>query len=134
MRDEKKTILIVDDVVVNRKILDVILRDEYRILEAANGKEALDIFRKEQGKISLIMLDIVMPVMDGFRFLEKIQRDLQLQNVAIPIIFVTTEANKENIVKGLKSGVSDIIVKPFDPQIVCSRVGRLLGNKEDLNR
>lgn len=128
MNNEKKTILIVDDVVVNRKILDVILRDQYHILEAANGKEALDVCRREPGNISLIMLDIVMPVMDGFRFLEKLQRDLS--KVEIPIIFVTTEANKENIVKGLKSGVSDIIVKPFDPQTVCERVARLLGEEE----
>ena len=120
----KKTILIVDDMELNREILSLILQENYNTIEASNGLEAMEILEKNRNNVSLILLDIVMPVMNGFKFLEKIQEDKRFSG--IPIIFISAETYKENVLKAMEMGVRDIIAKPFDPQLVCNRVNNLI--------
>lgn len=122
--EEKKTILIVDDVEMNRRLLSLMLQDTYRIVEANNGLEALKILQRGKHTISLIMLDIIMPVMDGFELLDRIKESEVLRD--IPIVFVTSETSKENIEKGIEQGVCDVIAKPFNPSLICSRVSQLI--------
>ena len=119
--EERETILVVDDVAMHRTMLSLILRDKYDILEAANGQEAAWMLKLHQD-IALILLDIMMPVADGFSFLEQLEGDQR----EIPVIFVTAEAYLDNVVEGIRLGVKDIIVKPFDPQVVSHRVDNLI--------
>ena len=128
----KKTILIVEDMGMNRQLLSVILENDYQIIEAENGLEALGILEKEYRNIALIMLDIIMPVMDGFAFLERVKQIQEYKD--IPIIFVTAETYKENILKGIEYGVCDVIAKPFDPYLVTNRVDQLIRLTENQKR
>lgn len=120
----KKNILIVDDLELNREILSLILKDNYNTIEAENGLAAKNILIRENGNISLILLDILMPVMGGFEFLEEIQTDDRFKD--IPIIFVTAETYEGNIQRAIQYGVRDVIAKPFDPYFVCKRVNHLI--------
>ena len=88
----QKQILIVEDNEINRAILCEILSDEYRVLEAENGQVALDLLRECKDDIALILLDVMMPVMDGFTFLDHLKEDAQLS--LIPVI-VMTQSNSE---------------------------------------
>lgn len=121
---EKPTILIVDDEELNRQLLSLILQDDYNIVEAADGLEALKVLENEYMNISLIMLDIVMPVMDGFEFLEEFKKNILYNN--IPIIFVTAETYMKNIIRGVEAGVCDVIAKPYDPNLISCRVDHLI--------
>lgn len=120
----KKTILVVDDVEINRKILTVILQDKYQVLEADNGLTAKRVIKDRGGEISLILLDLVMPLMDGFTLLKQLGASGQYRN--IPVILVTSEAYEENILEGIKMGVRDVIAKPFQPDLVLRRVDNLI--------
>lgn len=122
--ESKKTILIVDDVEMNCKMLSVILSEKYHTLEADNGKTAMEVLKEAQEPVSLILLDIIMPVMDGFQFLKWIQSAEAYRN--IPIIFVTSETYEENILGGIKMGVRDVIAKPYNPDLVLKRVDNLI--------
>ena len=115
------TILIVDDVKLNRAILAETFRKDYAILEAANGQEALDILKSSGGSsISAILLDIVMPVMDGFQFLEEFG-SLGLGD-DIPVFLITADASDDSMRRGYDFGVMDIIEKPIVPYFVKRRV------------
>ena len=120
--EEKTTILVVDDVAMHRTMLSLILRDKYDIVEASNGQDAAWMLELHKDKIALILLDIMMPVADGFSFLEELQEDQR----EIPVIFVTAEAYLDNVIEGIRLGVKDIIVKPFEPQVVLRRVDNLI--------
>lgn len=120
--EEKTTILVVDDVAMHRTMLSLILRDKYDIVEASNGQDAAWMLELHKDKIALILLDIMMPVADGFSFLEQLQEEQR----EIPVIFVTAEAYLDNVVEGIRLGVKDIIVKPFEPQVVLRRVDSLI--------
>ena len=84
---QQKQLLIVEDNELSRDMLSVILSDEYRILEAENGQEALDILENHKDDINLILLDVMMPVMDGYTFLDKMREDSEL--ALIPVIVMT---------------------------------------------
>ena len=84
---DKKQILIVEDNEINRMILSEILSDEYQVLEAENGLEALHILRQNKDSIDIILLDVMMPVMDGYTFLDKMKEDDELSTV--PVIVMT---------------------------------------------
>lgn len=111
-----KRILIVEDLEVNRLILDAILSDIYTIDMAENGKQALQILQKGE-KPALILSDVEMPVMDGFELLSAIKADPMLSH--IPVIFITASAEED---KSLIAGAIDFITKPFNSQIVQLRV------------
>ena len=125
----KRTIMIVDDEFINQEILKAILGNDYDILTASNGKEALDILHQDIiPPISLIMLDINMPVMDGLEFLKIIKAEDNFKK--IPIIVLTVE--KDNELKSLELGAADFIKKPYDvPEIIRARVKRTIELSED---
>lgn len=113
-------ILIVDDEELNRAILRDMFIDRYDILEASNGEKALKLIEEHGDSITIILLDIVMPVMDGFGLLDILsERDMLFH---IPVILITGDNSKAAEKRGYDYGVADFIVKPFDKYIVRSRV------------
>lgn len=116
----KQQILIVDDSDINREILSAMLCGEYRILEAVNGSECLEILQQQGTGISLVLLDIVMPVMDGFEVLSHMNRNHWIDD--IPVILIAGEDADSVIRRAYEMGVSDYINRPFDAGIVCRRV------------
>ena len=116
----KQQILIVDDSEINREILSAMLCGEYRILEAVNGRECLEILQQQGTGISLVLLDIVMPVMDGFEVLSHMNRNHWIDD--IPVIRISGEDADPVIRRAYEMGVSDYINRPFDAGIVCRRV------------
>jgi putative two-component system response regulator len=118
--EEKPTILIVDDVEINRIILEDMLMEDYNIDQAENGIEALDKLQSGACRPSLVLLDIMMPGMDGFEVLEKMRNNALTKK--IPVIFITAADPGENEAKGLSGGAIDYIVKPFSNTIVKARI------------
>ena len=120
---KKKTILIVEDEDISYEILSTMLKDKYEILRAVNGEEGLRILRKEAKNISLVLLDILMPVMDGFAMLRTKVAERRITN--IPVIVLTSEKSME--VEALKGGALDFIKKPFESaDIIQARVDRIV--------
>lgn len=118
MIDFKATILIVDDMQVNLAILSEILKDEYHIKIAKSGQKALEII--ENGNIDLILLDIVMPELDGYEVCEILKNNYKTKD--IPIVFVTANNEACHEEQGFLAGAVDYITKPFKPTTILSRV------------
>ena len=116
----KQQILIVDDSEINREILKEILKEDYRILEAANGEECLEQLERYGTGISLVLLDIVMPEMDGFEVLAAMNQNHWIED--IPVIMISSEDSDSYIRRAYEMGVSDYISCPFDAKIVYQRV------------
>ena len=116
----KYKILIVDDSEMNREILSSILGDEFDILEAADGKECISVIRKYGCDIALVLLDIVMPEMDGFEVLEFMNKHEWIDD--IPVIMISSEDSAASVKKAYEMGVSDYINRPFDVEVVHRRV------------
>ena len=117
----KLKILVVDDIEINRIILEEILSDVYEIEQAADGMEAISKLYNAIEKPHLVLLDIMMPGMDGFEVLDLMKADPTLKK--IPVIFITA-ADEE--MKGLAAGATDYISKPFEPEIVRLRVSNIV--------
>ena len=116
-------ILVVDDQEINRDVLGVILEDEYEVFYAENGREALEKMRRLNDDLSLVMLDLIMPVMNGFEVLETMRADEQLRG--IPVIVLTAEKTAE--LRALQLGAADFITKPFDMhEVILARVSRII--------
>ncbi len=116
-------VLVVDDQEINRDVLGVILEDNYEILNAENGKECMELMRQHSTDLSLVLLDLMMPVMSGFEVLEAVRNDEVLRR--IPIIVLTAEKSAE--LQALELGAADFITKPFDvPEVILARVGRII--------
>lgn len=120
LRSERERILIVDDSEMNRAILSEMLSEEYEILEASNGKECMDIITDSRQRISLMLLDLVMPIMDGFEVLAAMNRSHLIEN--LPVIMISSEDNDSLIRRAYEQGVSDYINRPFDAKVVYRRV------------
>lgn len=116
----KYRILVVDDSEMNREILSEILSEEYDIIEADSGDTCIDILRKYETGISLVLLDIVMPGMDGFGVLNYMNRHHYLED--IPVIMISSEDSAEIVRRAYEMGVSDYINRPFDAGVVHRRV------------
>ena len=116
------TILIVDDESINIKILAEIFKDQYKLKIAKNGKKAIEI--AEESSPDLILLDIKMPDMNGYKVCEELKSSPTTRN--IPVIFITARDNKNDEVKGLNLGAIDYITKPFSSELVKSRVKNYL--------
>ncbi|WP_051204867.1 HD domain-containing phosphohydrolase [Butyrivibrio sp. VCD2006] len=119
-----KSILIVDDTEINRGILSEIFKDKYGILEAENGRRALGIIAQKKDQIAAILLDIVMPEMDGFRLLEELHKHSIPDK--IPVLMITADASSEAERKCYENGACDVIHKPFDSVVVQHRVKRAI--------
>ncbi len=119
-QSHKHTILIADDSEMNRAILSDMLGEEYIILEAANGKEALQVIQSSSADISLLLLDIVMPELDGFGVLAEMRKNHWIDD--IPVIIISSENGASQVERAYELGVSDFITRPFDALIVHKRV------------
>jgi len=116
--DQKKTILLVDDVPANIQIANAILKDSYKVYVATNGAKALELADKVSP--DLILLDIMMPEMDGYEVCSRLKSNTQTRE--IPIIFLTAQTEIEDETKGFQVGAVDYIHKPFSPAVVMARV------------
>ena len=128
IRNKRHTVLIVEDEAVNRELLSFILRDTYDVLTAQDGVEALETLRAHPGRVAMVLLDILMPRMDGIEFLKRRALDETLSR--IPVIVLTADRDAE--LQMLKLGALDFIPKPFDmPQIILARIQRIIEFVED---
>lgn len=116
----RDTILIVDDMEVNRVILHSVFEDEYHILEAENGQQALMLLKQMHMNIVAVLLDLIMPVKDGYQVMTELKEAGLLAE--FPVIVITAEDSAENEVRAFDLGASDIIMKPFEPHVVKRRV------------
>ena len=121
---ERETILIVDDSEMNRAILTEMLQEDYDILEAENGEAAMQILQKRSDEISLVLLDIVMPGLDGFEVLGYMNRAGMMDT--LPVIMISSEGSKSVVRRAYDMGASDYISRPFDAQIVYRRVSNTI--------
>ena len=128
MTTNKTTILVVEDNAINRAVLGGILSPTYTVLEAENGREALAILQEHKEDISLILLDIVMPVMDGYAFLSHIGADPAY--FSIPVIVTTQSGGESDEVAALSHGAADFVAKPYRPQILLHRIANILHLRE----
>lgn len=124
----QKQVLIVEDNEINRAILSEILSGTYRVLEAENGQQALDVLRQHRDDVSLILLDVMMPVMDGYTFLDRIRDEDEL--ALIPVIVMTQSDSEEDEVAALTHGATDFVPKPYRPQVILHRVASLIKLRE----
>lgn len=116
------TVLIVDDVARMRKLIKDFLKVKgYHILEAENGEKALEVFETEGNKINLILLDVMMPKLDGWSVLRQIR-----QTSKVPIIMLTARGEEQDELFGFELGVDEYIAKPFSPKILVARVEAIL--------
>ena len=122
--EEKPVILLVDDSMMNRMMLAGILGEDYRILEAENGKQCLELLRANAGQTSLVLLDINMPVMDGFEVLRTMNTNHTIEDV--PVIMISSDDSEEAIRKAYELGASDYVNRPFDAKIVYRRVSNTI--------
>ena len=111
-KQSRQQILIADDSAMNRMLLAEILGTDFRILEASNGEECLEQLRHNPGDVALVLLDINMPVLDGFDVLSAMNRDHSIED--IPVIMISSDDSKDIIRRAFERGVSDYINRPFD--------------------
>lgn len=124
----KRRVLIVDDEPINRDLLGNMLSQTYEIDFASNGQEAMLLLTQPDADYSLILLDLLMPVMDGFEVIERCQADEVLKR--IPIIVMTSEQSAE--VRSIRMGAADFITKPYDmPEVILARCERIIELSED---
>ncbi|WP_032121533.1 response regulator transcription factor [Clostridium amazonitimonense] len=125
----EKTILIVEDELRMRLLLrDYFKKEGFKVLEAENGLTALSIFKNEKSHINLIILDIMMPLMDGFTFCKSI-REISY----VPIIILTAKSDEEDKLLGYELGADDYVTKPFSPKILVAKAKALLKRSDSLN-
>lgn len=118
----KFCVLVVDDEEKMRKLLrDFLLSADFDVLTAADGSEALDLFCGRNSEIDAIVLDIMMPGLDGLRFLEEIRKISE-----VPVILLTAKSQEADQLLGFRLGADDYICKPFSPSLLVARVRRLL--------
>lgn len=116
----EKIMLVVDDMEINRASLESIFETDYRILQAGDGEEALRILEEQNYKVDMILLDLMMPGMNGQTFMQERKNDPRILN--IPVVIITADDTTEQQVLTMELGASDYIVKPFIPEIVTRRV------------
>ena len=121
------TVLVVDDEARMRKLVkDFLQKKDYTVLEAADGEEALQVFAENENKISLILLDVMMPKLDGWSVLRQIR-----QTSKVPIIMLTARGEEQDELFGFELGVDEYISKPFSPKILVARVEAILKRTRD---
>ena len=119
----RPTLLVVEDNSDARLFLQRSLDDEYQVLVAANGKEALQVLSKNDN-VSIVVSDVMMPVMDGMALFRQLKSDIRYSH--IPVVLLTAKSAEENIVEGLKEGAADYITKPFSLEVLRLRIRKIL--------
>ena len=128
---EKLTILVVDDEARMRKLIkDFLVKNDFNILEAEDGEKALEIYDKNKNNINLILLDVMMPKVDGWSVLKKIREE----NKSMPIVMLTAKTEEQDELLGFELGVDEYISKPFSPKILVARVTAILKRTENKNQ
>lgn len=122
--ENRETILIVDDSAMNRMLLSDILADTYNIIEAEDGEQAIAILQQHASEISIVVLDMVMPKVDGFGVLEAMNENRWVQ--FLPVVSISTESSPEFVERAYSLGVTDFINRPFDELIVIRRVSNTI--------
>ena len=129
----KHTLLVVEDNIVNREILCNILEENFNIITASNGLDGLNFMREHYKEISVVILDINMPVMNGYEFIEVVKEDIKLSKIPIVVTTVHSSINEE--IHCLDMGVFDCIAKPYIPKLILTRINniiRLLESKKSI--
>jgi len=119
----KKIVLAEDEPQIARLVEFKLKKEGYEVICKGNGEEALEVIKAE--KPDLILLDIMMPVMDGYVVLRRVKEDENLKG--IPVVMLTARAQERDVVKGIDLGADDYIIKPFHPAELLARVKRILG-------
>ena len=131
---ENITILIVDDETRMRKLIkDFLVKKDYKTIEAEDGEVALELFEQNKNKINLILLDVMMPKLDGWSVLRQIR-----QTSKVPIIMLTARGEEQDELFGFELGVDEYISKPFSPKILVARIQAILkrinGDKKTIRK
>lgn len=125
----RKKILVVEDNEFNRALLVEILSSQYETLEAENGKVGLEILEREKEAVSLILLDIVMPVMNGYEFLDALKANPAI--ASIPVIVTTQNEGENDEIAALECGASDFVAKPYKAKVILRRVASIIHLREN---
>ena len=123
--------LVVDDMEINRASLESIFETDYRILQAGDGEEALRILEEQNYKVDMILLDLMMPGMNGQTFMQERKNDPRILN--IPVVIITADDTTEQQVLTMELGASDYIVKPFETVELLARIEVVLRRKHKSN-
>lgn len=116
------TVLVVDDEARMRKLIkDFLLQKDYKVIEAENGEKALEVFEENKNEIGIILLDVMMPKLDGWSVLRQIRQESK-----VPIIMLTARGEEQDELFGFELGVDEYISKPFSPKILVARVEAIL--------
>ncbi len=121
---EKNCILIIDDSLLNRTVFRDMFCEEYTVLEAQDGKEGLAVIEEREHELAAILLDIVMPKMDGFELLAILQERKIVKR--IPVFMITSVYSEENCIKGFEMGVMDVVRKPFSKNVTKHRIESII--------
>ncbi len=126
---DNTTILIVDDELRMRKLIkDFLLQKDYKILEAEDGLKAIEIFEEKKDSIDLILLDVMMPNLDGWSVLRKIRQESK-----VPVIMLTARGEEQDELFGFELGADEYISKPFSPKILVARVEAILKRTNNIS-
>lgn len=120
----KNKILIVDDKGINRYMLGGIFGEEYEIVEASGGQMAIDILAADAKSLAVVLLDIIMPVINGFGVLEYMKKKGLLDT--LPVVIITDDDSEETSDRAFEYKVADLVVKPFEPRIIRRRVQNII--------
>lgn len=120
----KNKILVVDDKGIDRYMLGDIFRDEYEIVEASGGQMAIDIMEIDARNLAVVLLDIIMPVINGFGVLEYMKKKGLLDR--LPVVIVTDDDSEETSDRTFEYKVADLVVKPFEPKVIRRRVQNII--------
>ena len=124
----KRLILVADDEIINRMLLGEILSEEFEVIYAEDGTKALEEVRQNKDRLSLILLDIMLPGMDGFELFARTEKN------NIPVIYMTARTDSESEIRGLRDGAEDYIVKPFAIATLLVRIEKVLARTGRLNQ
>lgn len=124
----RRSVLVVEDNELNREMLCMMLEDRYEVLQAENGKEGLEVLQDHYRDISIIVLDVQMPVMNGYEFLQNLRNDDLLKE--IPVIVATGSSEQEEEEKCLELGATDFVIKPYKRNIVLKRISNIIRLRE----
>ena len=120
----RRTVLVVDDQEINREILQEILKSKYEILTAENGAVALKTMREQHDRIAVVLLDITMPVLDGFAVLSQMKDDPELSK--IPVLVITQGEGDEREIRALSLGAIDYLTKPYKPEVIQHKIANTI--------
>ena len=132
MHAEAPAILVVDDVELNRAILYEIFRDRFEVIEAGSGPEAMEIIASQRARIALVLLDMVLPKMDGLQVLNEMRERSFLPG--IPVVMIASGLSSDKVAAAMQMGVKDFIERPFNVEVIKSRVLRLVECEQALKK